>query len=187
MRVHANAKLGPAGRLVLVQRFVDGASLRAAAQESSVSVATAHRWRHRWREATVEERSSGVWLRDRSSRPHRSPRRLMAAEEAPILRARERTGLGPARLAGLCRRARSTIWKVLWRHGKRWRVGFCLLISLCAAVVRRRHWGGLGVPESARHVPQLPDLLDLKRWSTLRAQPAVRRWLGGWATSSSRP
>jgi transposase InsO family protein len=42
---------------------------------------------------------------------------LTAAEEAPILRARRQTNLGPARLAGLLRRARSTIWKVLWRNG----------------------------------------------------------------------
>jgi transposase InsO family protein len=117
MRVHANAKLGPAGRLALVSRVLEGDSLRAAARESSVSVATAHRWWHRWLSASAEQRGSGVWLEDRSSRPRRSPRQLTAEQEAPILRARQRTGLGPARLAGLCRRARSTIWKVLWRHG----------------------------------------------------------------------
>jgi transposase InsO family protein len=42
---------------------------------------------------------------------------LTSAEEAPILRARRETNLGPGRLAGIVRRARSTIWKVLWRHG----------------------------------------------------------------------
>jgi transposase InsO family protein len=117
MRVHANAKLGPAGRLALVKKVLEGESLRAAADESSVSVATAHRWLHRWLDASVQQRCSGVWLEDRSSRPRRSPRRLTSEQEAPILRARERTGLGPARLAGICRRARSTIWKVLSRHG----------------------------------------------------------------------
>ncbi len=54
---------------------------------------------------------------DRPCTPHRQPRRLSAAEEEPILRARRETGLGPGRLAGICRRARSTIWKVLHRHG----------------------------------------------------------------------
>jgi hypothetical protein len=39
------------------------------------------------------------------------------AEEEPILRARRETNLGPGRLAGIVRRARSTIWKVFWRHG----------------------------------------------------------------------
>ena len=117
MRVHANAKLGPAGRLQLVQKIQEGQSLRSVAAQSAVSVATAHRWWHRWLDASTEERASGAWLRDRSSRPRRSPRQLTAEQEAPILRARERTGLGPARLAGLCRRARSTVWKVLWRNG----------------------------------------------------------------------
>ena len=63
------------------------------------------------------ERRLGRWLEDRSSRPGRQPRRLTAAEEEPILRARRETNLGPGRLAGICRRARSTIWKVLHRHG----------------------------------------------------------------------
>jgi hypothetical protein len=56
-------------------------------------------------------------LADRPCTPHRQPRRLGAAEEEPILRARRQTGLGPGRLAGICRRPRSTIWKVLHRHG----------------------------------------------------------------------
>ena len=92
-------------------------TLRAAAAALNVAPATAHRWWHRWRGAGEEERRSGRWLLDRSSRPHRQPRRLSAAEEEPILRARRETGLGPGRLAGICRRARSTIWKVLHRHG----------------------------------------------------------------------
>jgi transposase InsO family protein len=57
------------------------------------------------------------WAHDRSSRPQRCPRRLSQAEEEPILRARRETALGPGRLAGIVRRARSTIWKVLHRHG----------------------------------------------------------------------
>jgi len=40
-----------------------------------------------------------------------------AAQEEPILRARRETGLGPGRLAGIVRRARSTVWKVLRRNG----------------------------------------------------------------------
>jgi transposase InsO family protein len=55
-------------------------------------------------------------LRDRSSRPLRSPRRLSEEAEAAIVRAREQTGYGPNRLAGLLRRAASTVWKVLRRR-----------------------------------------------------------------------
>jgi len=113
MNLHANAKLGLAGRRELVLAIESGMSLKRAAACFSVSPATAHRWWHRWLEGGRLEAA----LRDRSSRPHRQPRRLSAAEEEPILRARRETNLGPGRLAGLVRRARSTIWKVLWRHG----------------------------------------------------------------------
>ena len=117
MKVHGNAALGPAGRLALVEAIESGMTLRAAAAALNVAPATAHRWWHRWREASEEARRSGSWLHDRSCTPRRQPRRLSAAEEEPILRARRETGLGPGRLAGICRRARSTIWKVLHRHG----------------------------------------------------------------------
>ena len=118
MQLHANAKLGPAGRLALVRAIESGMSQKAAAAAFCVSPATAHRWWHRFRVACVEEQRSLGWALDRSSRPRRSPRRLDADQERLILEARERTNLGPARLAGIVRRARSTIWKVLWRHGR---------------------------------------------------------------------
>jgi len=117
MKVHANAALGPAGRRQLCELIDRGMTLRAAAAALNVSPATAHRWWHRRLRASDEERASGEWLCDRSSRPLRQPRRLTAVEEEPILKARRETGLGPGRLAGICRRARSTIWKVLHRHG----------------------------------------------------------------------
>ena len=113
MRLHANAKLGLAGRRELVLAIERGMTLKQAAACFSVSPATAHRWWHRW----LDGDRSGAALHDRSSRPHRQPRRLTALEEEPILRARRETNLGPARLAGIVRRARSTVWKVLWRHG----------------------------------------------------------------------
>ena len=117
MKVHGNAALGPAGRLARAQAIESGMTLRAAAAALNVAPATAHRWWHRWRLASEEERRSGSWLRDRPCTPHRQPRRLSAAEEEPILRARRETNLGPGRLAGICRRSRSTIWKVLHRRG----------------------------------------------------------------------
>jgi transposase InsO family protein len=113
MELHANAKLGLAGRRELVLAIEAGLSLKAAAAAFSVSPATAHRWWHRW----LDGGRLVSALVDRSSRPHRQPRRLSAAEEEPILRARRETNLGPGRLAGIVRRARSTIWKVLRRHG----------------------------------------------------------------------
>jgi transposase InsO family protein len=113
MNLHANAKLGLAGRRELVLAVEGGMTLKRAAARFSVSPATAHRWWHRW----VEGGRIDAALLDRSSRPHRQPRKLSPSEEEPILRARRETNLGPGRLAGIVRRARSTIWKVLFRHG----------------------------------------------------------------------
>ena len=117
MPTHANAPLTPEGRRRLVMFIDRGASLRAAARKFDVAPATAHRWWHRFADADEGARVSGACLCDRSSRPHRSPRRLRADQEAPILEARAQTNLGPGRLAHIVGRHRSSIWKVLARHG----------------------------------------------------------------------
>jgi len=117
MRLHANAALGLAGRRKLVGLIEQGHSLRAAAAALGVCPATAHRWWHRWARAGAPQRAGGACLADRSSAPHRQPRRLSDAQEAPILAARQATNLGPGRLAHIVGRARSTIYKVLARHG----------------------------------------------------------------------
>jgi transposase InsO family protein len=113
MNLHANAKLGLAGRRALVEAIWSGLTLKQAAERFGVSPATAHRWWHRWLEG---DRTAAALL-DRSSRPRRQPRRLSPAEEEPIVQARLRTNLGPGRLAWIVGRARSTIWKVLRRRG----------------------------------------------------------------------
>jgi len=110
-------KLGLAGRLELVRLVESGWTLRAAAAALGVAPATAHRWWHRWSAASETERSSRSCLRARPPLPRSCPWALSAAAEQRILRARERTNLGPARLAGLVGYRRSTIWKVLRRHG----------------------------------------------------------------------
>lgn len=117
MRVHANAKLGPAARLAVVEKIIDGRSLRSVATESSVSVATVHRWWHRWLDASATDRESGVWVRDRSSRPHHQPARTSPEIEATICAVRTATGWGPRLVAGATGQPHSTVWKVLWRHG----------------------------------------------------------------------
>mgnify|MGYP001824007008 CR=1 FL=1 len=110
-------RLGLGGRRELVRLIEDGASLRAAARRLGVAPATAHRWWHRWNDATGAERQSGVALAARRPVPRSCPWALSLDEERLILEARRRTNLGPARLAGIVRRRRSTIWKVLRRHG----------------------------------------------------------------------
>ncbi len=110
-------KLGLLGRLELVRSVQAGGSLRVAAAGSGVSVATAHRWWHRWQDASEAERVTLACLRTRSSRPKSCPWQLSSEAEQRILSARARTGYGPARLAGLVEFCRGTIWKVLRRHG----------------------------------------------------------------------
>src|SRR5436305_2762576 len=113
MYVHANAKLGLAGRLALVQAIEDGLSLKAAAAAFSVSPATAHRWWHRWLDGGRDASA----LLDRSSRPHRSPRLLAAELQQRICDCRRQTGWGPRLVAAATGFAHSTVWKVLKRAG----------------------------------------------------------------------
>ncbi len=117
MYLHANAKLGLAGRFALVRAIEDGQSLKTAAAAFNVSPATAHRWWHRWLEAGEEARRSLSCLFDRSSRPHRSPRQLAPELEQTICACRRETGWGPRLVAGATGFAHSTVWKVLKRAG----------------------------------------------------------------------
>jgi transposase InsO family protein len=111
-------KLGLAGRFELVGLIEGGSSLRAAAAALNVAPATAHRWWHRWRVASEEERASRACLGTRRPVPHSCPWALSPEQEQVILRAREKTNWGPMRLTYLTGRHRSTIWKVLARHGQ---------------------------------------------------------------------
>ena len=110
-------KLGLQGRLELVKLIDSGATFRAAAAALGVAPATAHRWWHRWQAAGAAERVSLACLRTRSSRPLSCPWALGAQAEKRILDARARTNWGPMRLTALTGWHRSTIWKVLKRHG----------------------------------------------------------------------
>jgi transposase len=117
MSLHRNAKLGLAGRYALVSAIAGGMTLKAAAAAFSVSPATAHRWWHRWLDASDEARETGSCLFDRSSRPRRSPRQLAPELEQAICECRRRTGWGPRLVAGATGFAHSTVWKVLRRAG----------------------------------------------------------------------
>src|SRR6266480_5395698 len=113
MYLHANAKLGLAGRLALVRAVEDGLSLKAAAAAFKVAPATAHRWWHRWLDG---DRQASALL-DRSSRPRHSPRLLAAELQERICDCRRQTGWGPRLVAGATGFAHSTVWKVLKRAG----------------------------------------------------------------------
>jgi transposase InsO family protein len=113
MYLHANAKLGLAGRYALVSAIADGMTLKQAAACFSVSPATAHRWWHRWLDGGRQPSA----LLDRSSRPHRSPRQLADELAERICECRRTTGWGPRLIAGATGVCHSTVWKVLRRAG----------------------------------------------------------------------
>src|SRR2546429_1952280 len=117
MYLHANAKLGLAGRLALVRAIEGGCSIRAAARCFNVSPATAHRWWHRWSEGAGEARRTLGCLFDRSSRPHSSPSELAQELQERICACRRETGWGPRLVAAATGFAHSTVWKVLQRAG----------------------------------------------------------------------
>jgi len=109
--MHGRPRLNLFGRQLLVDRIEAGWSPCTAAEAAGVSRATAYKWIGRFR---VE---GWIGLRDRSSRPRRSPLRLNASAEASILELRRARKLGPHRLAVLTHRPRSTCYAVLRRHG----------------------------------------------------------------------
>ena len=109
--MHRRPRLNYFGRQLLVERILDGWAPATAAEAAGVSRATAYKWLRRYR--------SEGWagLQDRPCRPHRSPRQLGAQAEAEILTLRRQRKLGPHRLAALTGQPRSTVYKVLRRHG----------------------------------------------------------------------
>ena len=115
MLLHANAKLGLAGRFALVARGRGGAVVEGGrggfqrfAGDGASLVASL---------AGAASGATTLALLDRSSRPHRSPRQLAPELEERICACRAQTGWGPRLVAGATGFAHSTVWKVLRRAG----------------------------------------------------------------------
>lgn len=70
MNIHQHARLTPSGRALLIRRLEAGEKPRQVAAAFGISVRTVYKWRSR------HQHEGELGLRDRSSRPHRSPRRL---------------------------------------------------------------------------------------------------------------
>ena len=110
--VHANARLTPHGRWLLVQRVrVQGRPVSHVARELGVSRQCAHRWVARF---DAEGRAG---LLDRSSRPHRSPRTTGPDLVALVLRERIALRRGPDELARRTGVPARTVSRVLRRAG----------------------------------------------------------------------
>ena len=110
-------KLGLRARLEIARAVEGGLSQRQVARQFAVSPATVNTIWHRWKAASVAERQSGSCLLPRRPVPKSCPWQLSCEDEEKILQARARTNWGPMRLTALTGRHRSTIWKVLRRHG----------------------------------------------------------------------
>jgi transposase InsO family protein len=108
---HPRAKRTVAGRRLLVERVLEqGWPPARAAEAQGASAATAYKWLGRWRAEGL------AGLADRSCRPHRSPRRLLAAREQAIVAFREQHRVGPHRIGWALGEASSTVHAVLRRH-----------------------------------------------------------------------
>jgi transposase InsO family protein len=110
MRLHRNAKTTPKMRQLLIERVVrQGWTQRAAAVAAGISVRTVAKWIGRARQGDTQ-------LDDRSSRPHRQPRRLDVTRTAAILWQRQQraTAWEISRRVGV---PRSTVSRVLQRAG----------------------------------------------------------------------
>ncbi len=109
--MHANARLTPAGRRILVERIAAGRPAAHVAAEMGISRTTAYRW---WRRYQMEGEAG---LCDRSSRPHSSPGRTPVETEARIVELRRARRLGPARIGMILGMPASTVWRILHRYG----------------------------------------------------------------------
>jgi transposase InsO family protein len=111
MKVHANAPLGPKGRLTMVRRVVDERwSLAQAAAAAGVSERTCSKWVRRYRaegEAGLLDRSSAP-----RSIPHRTPDELVE-----VIVALRRLRMTAAEIAFCLAMALSTVSAVLARVG----------------------------------------------------------------------
>jgi transposase InsO family protein len=107
---HANARLTPAGRLILCQRIAAGRPAAHVAAEMGISRTCAYRWWARYRQA------GPAGLIDRPSRAHHHPHQVPAVVEAEICRLRQAHKLGPARIAARVGWPASTVHRVLVRH-----------------------------------------------------------------------
>jgi transposase InsO family protein len=118
MDIHQNARLSFRSRELLVQHVAQPAvTLEQAAAAFRVTRKTAAKWVRRYR------REGTAGLRDHSSRPHRSPSATSSSQVARVIELRREhrpaylialeTGLSPATVSRILRRARLSRWRDL--------------------------------------------------------------------------
>ena len=118
MDLHQNARLTFRSRELLAQKIlIERLTLNAAAAAFKVSRKTAAKWLRRYRAWGL------TGLRDRSSRPHHSPRRTSSELMAQVVALRRQlhpaypiaqaTGLSPATISRILQRAHLNRWRHL--------------------------------------------------------------------------
>jgi transposase InsO family protein len=111
MNMHSRAKTTPESRELLIRRVqAEGWSRREAAEAFGLSVRAAAKWLRRFRQ------EGAVGLRDRSSRPHRSPHETPEILRRRVLELRQKrlTGLEITQTIGL---PRATVSRILRKAG----------------------------------------------------------------------
>ena len=109
---HRNARLNEYGRRLIVQRVrEEGWAVAHAAKAMGISRQCAHRWLTRW------DAEGDAGLRDRSSRPHRTPNQTSPEVERRVLAARRLHRRGPDWLGPELGMAPRTVTRILRRHG----------------------------------------------------------------------
>jgi transposase InsO family protein len=109
MKLHGSAALSRRQRRRLVVLVGSGMTIAAAAAIVGCSRQTGSKWVNRHRR--------GEGLEDRSSRPHRSPRRVGGQVEQAVLRARVELQAGPHVIGWATGVAASTVHAILRRNG----------------------------------------------------------------------
>ena len=117
MDIHQNARLTLRSREALVEIVNRGLAFSRAAASFHVTPKTAAKWVRRY------QQQGTPGLRDRSSRPHRSPRATSSSRVGLVLELRRQhrpayqiarcTGLSPATVSRILRRARLSRWRDL--------------------------------------------------------------------------
>ncbi|MGY1620220.1 helix-turn-helix domain-containing protein [Geodermatophilus sp. SYSU D00691] len=108
---HANARTTVYARKLIVARVLAGHRPGEVAEQLGISRPTVYKWVRRFRAGGL------AGLADRSSRPHRMPRRTSLAATAAIVAARRAHHAGPVRLADILGMATCTIGALLARAG----------------------------------------------------------------------
>ena len=107
---HRNARTTFHGRLLIVERYQAGWPQAHIAAAMGVSRKCVRTWLSRF------EREGTAGLRDRSSRPHRSPRRTPAKVEAAVVELRRRERRGPDWIGPELGVPARTVSRILRRH-----------------------------------------------------------------------